>query len=170
MPWSAHEGREWSVERITALKPSTILDIGVGSGTYADLLRPHLPEATFIGVEVHAPYVERFGLRAKYDELRVTDVRFMNNLPVVDVVVLGDVLEHLTHPEALHLWWQARASARLGVHLSLPIIDYPQGACEGNEHEAHLVDWTHGKVMSELDGVTDSWTGTIVGRYQAVPS
>jgi hypothetical protein len=49
-------------------------------------------------------------------------------MPTADVVVLGDVLEHLTYLDAVALRGRTRAAA----YLSLPIVAYPQGAVEGN--------------------------------------
>lgn len=170
MPYSADEGKTWTFERVVALKPDSVLDIGPGCGTYARLLRPALPRARFVGIEVHRPYVERFGLDELYDELIVNDVRFMNNLPLADVVVLGDVLEHLRHDEALWLWEQCRMVARLGVFLSLPIYGYDQGELEGNVHETHLHQWSDEQVRSELDGIVDHQCWSIVGTYQAAPA
>jgi hypothetical protein len=49
-------------------------------------------------------------------------------MPTADVVVLGDVLEHLTYLDAVAL----RRGTRAAAYLSLLIVAYPQGAVEGN--------------------------------------
>lgn len=170
MPWSALEGKDWLHDRVLSHVPASILDIGAGSGTYSDLLRPYLPNTRFTGIEVHRPYVARFGLEDKYDQLYVTDVRFMNNLPLAEVVILGDVLEHLRFDEAVWLWEQARAVASKAVLLSLPLGEYPQGACEGNAHETHLETWSDELVRAALPGIVASRVGTVVGCYEAGPS
>lgn len=170
MPYSSPEGKDWLKARIVALAPSSILDVGAGSGTYADLLRPALPGAEFTAIEVHEPYVDRFGLREKYDQVLVDDVRAFNNLPLADVVILGDVLEHVRLTEAYDLWDKARGAAKLAVFLSLPIVSYPQGETEGNVHEAHLQEWSHFMVEDLLPGISASWTGPQIGVYQADPA
>ena len=170
MPYSSPEGKPWVCERICALHPASVLDIGAGAGTYATLLRPQLPGCTFTAIEVYAPYVDRFGLRDLYSALVIGDVRFFNNLPLADVIILGDVLEHLQFDEALDLWDRARAAAHKAVFLSLPIVDYPQGECEGNDHEAHLHTWSHDLVMTSLRGIVDHATYREIGVYQAEPA
>lgn len=176
MPYSSPEGKGlmcgWAID----LAPRSIIDVGAGSGTYADLLRPKLPDCAFRAIEIHEPYIERFGLLAKYKDIVLDDVRNWNvdcvygDFTTADVVILGDVLEHLSHEDALRVWSTARAVARKGVLLSLPIVEYPQGAVDGNEHEAHLHTWSHEAVLAELDGIVDWWTGSQIGVYRATGS
>jgi trans-aconitate methyltransferase len=158
-------------DRIAAHQPRSVLDVGVGCGTYATLLRPLLPRAWFIGVEVHEPYVHRFGLRTRYDALYVCDVRDLDPLPDADVVILGDVIEHLPHADAVTLWARARRAARLAVFAALPVVEWPQGEVDGNPHEAHLHTWSHADVLA-LPGVADwydpGWP-TQTGAYEAKP-
>ena len=109
MPHSSSEGKDWLAQRIwTSLglaprrysaKPPykrtapRILDIGAGSGTYVDLLhrtdprgRAH-PFPHLTAVEVYGPYVDRFGLRRKYDDVIIGDACTID-LPQADVVIL----------------------------------------------------------------------------------
>lgn len=175
VPWSAEEGRAWTRERVAALNPFTVLDVGPGAGAYADLLWGAVPNlAVMDAVEIHEPYIERFGLREKYDTVTVADaVDFLEKLERreldYDVVILGDVLEHVEHDRAVALWQLARKVARQAVFLSLPIHGYEQGECEGNPHEAHLYQWSDASVRSELDGIVDGQAMSIVGVYQARP-
>lgn len=167
MPWSSTEGKDWLVDRIRALSPMSVLDIGPGAGIYATLLRPVLePGAKFHALEIHEPYVERFGLRDLYDRVDIGDARDMK-FPRLDVVILGDVIEHMTLDEAKVVWFKARAAAKQAVFLSLPIVEYPQGECEGNPHEAHLHTWDHDMVVRELDGIREWATFTQIGVYRA---
>ena len=168
MPHSSSEGKSWIVERVTALQPRQVLDIGAGAGTYADLLRPRLPDARFTAVEVFEPYVGRFNLRAKYNEILIGNALDLV-LPYADVVILGDVLEHLVYREALELWAQARVAATKAVFLSLPIVPYPQGAVDGNEHEAHLHTWSFRSVVNNLPGICGSHAGSEIGVFQGAP-
>lgn len=170
MPVSSREGKDWTVDRIRALRPASLLDIGVGAGIYEELLRPVLPDTRFVGVEVFEPYLERFDLPARYDEVLITNVMDLDPLPAADVVILGDVLEHLVHQDALTLWARARRAARKAVFLSLPIVEYPQGEVYGNRHEAHLHTWSHESVLAELEGIVGwyapPWPHQ-VGAYEA---
>lgn len=176
MPMSSTEGKDWIVGRALrhlSGRPATILDVGVGCGTYLDLLGPILPLARWIGVEIWEPYVARFDLAARYDELIVADVRDLDPLPAADLIILGDVVEHMAHADALKLWDRARAAARRAVILSLPIVEYPQGEVDGNPYEAHVHTWTDRDVVADLPGIVASfrlpWAQTI-GAYEAVPA
>lgn len=169
MPFSSREGKEWTGDRIVRYAPETILDVGVGAGNYSELLRQHLPKTRFIGIEVFEPYVERFNLNEMYDQIILADVMDIDPLPTVDIVILGDVLEHLTLTDALTLWDRARDAARTAVFLSLPIVEYPQGEVDGNPHEAHLHTWSHDAVR-RLPGIIDWWRAqwpVTVGAYEA---
>ncbi|MET3806543.1 hypothetical protein ABIB25_003559 [Nakamurella sp. UYEF19] len=165
---SSQEGKGWVKERVSALAadgPLAVLDVGPGVGTYAKLLAgpavSHL-----LGIEIYAPYVETYRLREYYDEIVIGDIREVD-LPPVDVVILGDVAEHMTEAEALDVWERSAAAARRAVYLSIPIIHYPQGEIEGNEHEHHVVDdWDHDKVMAAFTGIDNYWLGNEVGVYE----
>lgn len=164
MPYSSDEGKEWMLRRLVELAPGVVLDVGAGWGTYARLVRPYLPDAVLMAVEVHEPYVERFGLQELYDLVLVADVRTLP-LPLCDVAILGDVLEHLPRSDAVAVWEKVRRTAATTL-LSLPIVKYPQGTSEGNPHEAHLHTWDHEQVMA-LGGITSYRLGKQIGVYEA---
>ena len=165
MPISSSEGKQWTVDRIRALGPVSVLDVGAGAGTYARLLAD-VPTTGLTAIEVFAPYLETYRLRELYDEVILGDARTLA-LPAADVVILGDVLEHMERDEAVALWARAGVAARRAVYLSLPIVHYPQGALEHNEHEVHVVDdWDHEKVLAAFPGIGSHWTGSVVGVYE----
>ena len=168
MPLSSAEGKDWIRERITALgaaDPVRVLDIGPGAGTYAKLLRgPAVSRLT--GIEVWEPYVTTYRLAQYYDEVIVGDAREVD-FPDTDVVILGDVAEHMSKFEAEALWAKASRAARRAVYLSIPIVHYEQDPIEGNHHEIHVVpDWNHDKVLAAFPGIGSYWTGTEVGVYE----
>lgn len=169
MPYSSGEGKDWLTARLIELAPLTVLDVGVGAGTYATLMRPHLPSAWWVGIEIHEPYVERFGLHDLYDQLIIADVRRLSELPAVDVVICGDVLEHMILEDACRVWRRCRAAARKAVFVAIPIVLYPQGGWEDNPYEAHLHTWSHSEVLHHLDGVRDWALGEEIGVYVADP-
>lgn len=173
MPYSSSEGkREFMVPAVLSLLPggrvTSVLDIGAGAGTYSDLLRPLLPRATFTGVEIFEPYVGRFNLRRKYDNLILGDALTLD-FEQHDLVILGDVLEHVEYDQALELWDKVRRLAKRAVLLSLPIVVYEQGCVGGNEHEAHLYHWKHNELLETLPGIYQSFAGTEIGCYLAAP-
>jgi cyclopropane fatty-acyl-phospholipid synthase-like methyltransferase len=168
MPMSSAEGKDWTRERVTALaseRPVSVLDIGPGVGTYAKLLAGEYV-SRIIGVEIYEPYVTTYRLRDYYDEIILGDAREVE-LPAADVVILGDVAEHMTEADALRLWKRAGDAAARAVYLSIPIVHYPQGEIEGNPHEHHVVeDWNHEKVLASFDGIGEWWLGSEVGVYE----
>jgi 2-polyprenyl-3-methyl-5-hydroxy-6-metoxy-1,4-benzoquinol methylase len=107
-----------------------------------------------------------FELRRKYDVVHVTDVRCFSWPTRYDVVILGDVLEHLTLADALRVWASARARACYVV-LSIPIVEYLQGVHYGNIHETHLHVWSHESVVDQLDGIRRWQRHAAIGVYLA---
>lgn len=170
MPYSAEEGKEWVVETVRNLQPSpaSVLDVGPGAGTYARLLRPTLPDATFTAVEVYEPYVQRFGLASLYDSVVVADVRDWDwDRSPHALVVFGDVLEHLPYGAALQVWRNARRTSDYLI-ASLPTSErwWHQEPENGNQHERHHFAWTY-ELFSKLPGVVDSRHGQDVSVFLA---
>ena len=113
-----------------------VVDMGPGAGTYADLFRGLTPDATWCAVEVWGPYVEKYGLRDKYDQVIVADVRYLDfiKLGPSDVVLFGDMLEHMSANEARDVLARAAMKSRF-MALSIPIGHWPQDEIEGNPFE-----------------------------------
>lgn len=85
-------------------RPLRVLDVGPGWGKYGTLVREYVdPDAWVEAVEVWEPYVTRHRLRAKYDGLRVEDVRDSDPewLATFDAVLMVDVIEHIPKVDAL---------------------------------------------------------------------
>lgn len=146
---------------------STVVDVGPGEGTYSVLGRHIIHWARWVGVEIHEPYVERFLLGQKYDDLIVGDVREWKPELANYVILLGDVLEHLPLEDAKEV-----LSFHMGlaqeVYVSVPIVHSPQGSCFGNDHEAHLHQWTWDQmtgVLAGFPGTLESFKGAQVGRW-----
>ena len=168
MPMSSAEGKSWIRDRVHeagAHSPVDVLDIGPGVGTYAKLLAgPQV--ASLTAIEIFAPYVTTYRLADYYDEVIVGDAR-TTPFPDTDIVILGDVAEHMSEQDALALWAKSAEAARRSVYLSIPIVHYPQGHIEGNGHETHVVDdWNHERVLAAFAGIGASWRGTEVGVYE----
>lgn len=147
MPFSSTDGKAWSVERMKHMANKfqihTVVDVGVGAGTYTQY-RSIFPGSRWIGLEAWEPYVQQYDLINKYDQLIMGDVREQDwqQLPS-DLVIMGDVLEHMTKEEAVALVNQSLASGKLAL-VSLPVVYYPQDAWEGNEYERHIKpDWSY---------------------------
>jgi hypothetical protein len=162
VPRSNGEGVAFLEQSFRDIGPSTVVDVGPGVGTYSDTYRRFAPDARWIGVEIWEPYVDNYGLLDKYDEIILGDVRDVE-LPVADVYICGDVLEHMPRADAVATIERIRERAPW-LMVSIPIIHYEQGALEGNPHEAHLHHWTV-EEMSEVLGADPVGRGSQVGAW-----
>lgn len=166
MGTSHPESRPWSVDKILSSNPEYILDIGAGSGTYSDALKQEGYEKNIDALEVWQPYVDKFNLKNKYRKVYSEDVREFDNFNY-DVVIFGDILEHMTKEEALSVWEKVSSQSKYAL-IAIPIIHYHQGELDGNPYEKHIKDdWSHEEVISSFNGIIDSWQGEVVGAYWA---
>lgn len=165
MPWSANENRDWVLSHIK--KGGRVLDVGAGAGVWSDLARER--SYSIEAVEIFEPYIERFGLKHKYDKIHLGDFKELA-LPYghYSTVILGDVLEHFEMEDALKVWEKARLCAGPNgqVLLSTPIVDWPQGEEEGNIHEAHLSFFDF-EALYALSGVEEGVKGDLIGSVRA---
>jgi predicted TPR repeat methyltransferase len=131
----------------------TVVDIGPGSGTYVKLIREDAQccvDATWIGVEIWKPYIEEFKLESRYNQVLNQDVRTVDWVALgPDVVIAGDVLEHMTKQDAVALVDRILQVSKTLI-VSIPIRHMPQDEhAYPNPHEAHIKDdWSHEEVMS----------------------
>ena len=167
MPRSDGRNKGYAAELIGRLRPRTILDVGPGVGTYGRMVRELFEVEQLDAVEIWAPYIEQYQLREIYDSVLVCDIRFWQTLSY-DLVILGDVLEHLSFDDALKLW--RRLSEQAGaVLLSIPIVHYPQGIHEDNPFETHLVeDWSTSMILEHLGGIREYREFGDTGAFLAV--
>lgn len=113
-----------------------ILDVGAGSGIYADLLGDKFPYID--AIEIFHPYVDMFKLKEKYRFVMVADI---TEAPAhlwraYDYIILGDVVEHMDFKTAFKL---LNDFDRYGkrILVAVPYL-YEQGAEFNNQHETHL--------------------------------
>lgn len=174
MPTSDAEGKDWSLERFKYHRPDTVTDIGPGEGTYAKLFRPVHEGVWWTAVEIHRPYIKKYRLnstktRRMYDEIHVEDVRQSeDHLFYRDLVILGDVAEHLPRGDAVALLERIVAAGAWNILVSVPIVESIQGEVDGNPAEAHLHQWDADDmdaVMAGLGGKVESMRGTTLGCW-----
>lgn len=153
MPFSDNSNIEWTRWLISELKPASVIDVGPGAGKYGTIIKEFDSQTHTTGVEIWAPYIEEFQLSKIYDTIHVCDARIYPSY-VADLVILGDVLEHMGRDEALILWNKIRSEAKAAL-ISIPVIHFPQGPEFGNPYEEHVEDhWTHDDVMLFFPGIT----------------
>lgn len=163
MPVSHHEGKEWSAARIKRACPLSVVDVGAGEGIYSMLMRFLTPpNTTWAAIEAFEPYVERFNLWDKYDEVVVADVRDLM-LSQADLYIFGDVLEHMPKEDAKALLRSAQRVAN-AILVSLPIVHIEQGAVNDNEYEVHHAHWGF-EEMHEFLNPLHSMQGEVLGVF-----
>jgi tetratricopeptide (TPR) repeat protein len=143
MPYSSSSGKEYISQLINQINPKTVLDVGSGSGTYASFKQP-LQHWT--AVEIWQPNIEKFNLHSLYDKVICADARNID-IEEYDLVILGDVLEHMTKEQAFALLEKCKRSRY--VIVSIPLGYYPQDEFDGNPHEKHITDnWSPEEFVS----------------------
>ena len=148
------EGKPYAIEKIVEINPSTILDIGAGRGAYATILFPYLPNTIFDAVEVWEPYVDQFGLKRKYRNVFIEDARNHEDFNY-DLVIFGDVLEHMKEQDAVDLWNRASSQSTFGL-ISIPTVHMPQDEIDGNPYEIHEEeDWSTERVLEKFKGIVE---------------
>ena len=170
MGYSDPENKPWALEKIKEINPKTVLDCGAGAGTYLDLIKANLGYKTIVvGVEAWYPYIIKYDLEDRYDILYPIDIRDMASFQY-DLVILGDILEHMPESDAVLLWNRISEEAKYAL-ISIPIIHYEQGAINDNPYEVHVEeDWTTEKVLQKLSNIVEykefSQTGVFIAKFK----
>lgn len=166
MPFSDQSNQSWLIEELNSLDIKSMLDVGAGSGTYGQMFFHHFPEVSRTAVEIWKPYIYQYDLFTFYQTIHMADVRKHNDFNY-DIVIFGDILEHMTKQSALSVWEKVSNQAKYAV-IAIPIIHYPQGSYEGNPFEAHVKDdWSHEEVMESFPQIKQYKLSDIVGTYIA---
>lgn len=114
-------------------KPKSIMDIGVGSGFYGEMIRRDLPDVQLYGMEPFKGYENsRYDC---YDNIAYEDARTWP-FTDYDLFLMVDVIEHMSKEEGLRLLERLPGP----VLVSTP-WHYEQGPDE-NPLQAHVSEWT----------------------------
>jgi hypothetical protein len=111
---------------------SKILDVGPGMGQYGYLLQDL--GYTIDCVEIFEPYIDKFKLHDKYDNVYGGDIKSFD-FSTYDVLILGDILEHLKIKEAKKLLKEINEQNKKCL-VCVP-YEMEQGEVYGNIYEKH---------------------------------
>lgn len=112
-----------------------ILDVGAGSGTYYNLLHDYFKNID--GVEVFKPNIDNYELESKYNRIYNIDIKDFK-YDFYDIIIFGDILEHLEVEEAQKVLKYALERCR-EVIVAVPYC-YKQGIEYDNVYEIHKQD------------------------------
>lgn len=116
----------WIRENFSA--GAEILDVGACDGIWRKLL----PEYTMDAVEIHGPNADRLHGYRKVFRRDVDGLDYVH----YDLIIFGDVIEHMDVEKAQRVLAYARPRCRDMV-VAVPFL-YPQDAFGGNPWEKHL--------------------------------
>ena len=148
------------VNLTTILKPTTVMEIGVGFGKYGLLLREYLEIwgegevyedwlRKIDGIEIFESYIMDHH-RVIYDEIYIGNaLEIMPERDCYDLILLIDVLEHVEYESAINLLNICKQKAK-HVIISTPKDIGHQGAGYGNIYESHLSQWSRKSLRKGL--------------------
>ena len=141
------------VSKIIGVKPQSVLDVGCGYGKWGYLCREYLdafygrfrPEDWSVridGVEYFEPYIQAHQ-RALYSNIMIGDIRdVVDDLDRYDLIIAGDVIEHMEKEEAEAIVEKLYALANKMLIVNIPLgegWDHPEQY--GNPAELHRSEW-----------------------------
>lgn len=146
--------------------PKTVLDVGPGFGKYGVLLREYLDPTPgqIDAVEAWTPYIDAHGLRGIYGDVFPVDATRMGkeHLDEYDLVMMGDVIEHMEKGDALAFL----SNCRGWVVIATPLVHFDTGPGLPPT-EAHVSHWERHdlEATGRLDHYEEAY-GSIVARLR----
>lgn len=134
------EGQRLMVEGILSGPCHNILDVGAGDGRWGKLLKGKVKR--IVALEIWPPYIRKYSLHSLYDGVFVMDAKKFDGWADFDVVILGDVLEHMERDDAITLINKLK-NAGVRTYLTVPVSTCIQdGTVYRNPYETHLDQWS----------------------------
>lgn len=142
-------------------KNETILDVGAGCGTYWNLIGNFYKNMD--AVEVFKPNIENYELEKKYREVYNINIKNFKYSDY-DVIIFGDVIEHLTVKEAQKVLKYAYNHCREMI-VAVPYM-CEQDEVAGNKYEIHKQDdLTQENVLERYPMIKPLYTCGLYGYY-----
>jgi len=165
MPASVSENQEPILNEISKQKENIrILDVGMGWGNFGKLIKEAFPnkKINLTGVEVWPKYKNwQWNF---YDNVIISDInQCLTSLKYFDVILALDVIEHFTRDQGVKLIKELKKKTK-NLLVSVPIIDFPQGAYEGNPYETHRYQWKTHEMLTL--GAESLLNGQVIGVFK----
>lgn len=156
MPTSSYEHVRTVAAFLMLIRPSSILDVGLGNGKMGFIARDLLDvmygqrykkedwKIRIDGIEVFPEYVQEHQ-KAIYDDIYIGDAfDVIDKVGIYDVIIIGDVLEHFEKGKAWQFLDKCAAHSGNYLIINIPLGEkWTQGEIYGNPHEAHLSFWSY---------------------------
>jgi SAM-dependent methyltransferase len=182
VPHSPHWSISTTIEHVVQLQPRSVLDVGCGYGKWGLLIREaldfiagrHTSDEWLVRIDGVDAFPQASPLLGwVYDSFQVADiVSVSSSVRDHDLVVLGDVLEHIEKATGERLLADLLAANRC-VLVNTPREWFEQGAIGGNPFERHRSFWTvddFARWPAEIDIRGGTLTVALRGARGSYPS
>jgi len=109
------------------------LDVGACNGKWAKLLNDYLK---MDGIEIYKPYIEKYKPQNLYENFYLGDIREFKYGNKYDLIIFGDVLEHMSVEDAQKVLEYAWDRCQ-DLIVAVPYM-FEQGEKNGNPYEVHI--------------------------------
>lgn len=153
MPVSTSIHISTGLGRILRLEPRSVLDVGMGFGLWGFLCREYFDvfngrvqpdewQTRIDGIELFEPYIQAHQ-RALYSSIIIGDIRKLApNLDNYDLIIAGDVIEHLEKGEGEAVLETLYEKAVTALLVNIPIGGgWEHEEQYGNPGELHRSEW-----------------------------
>jgi hypothetical protein len=182
MPSCYHGFLNEVVGEYLAIRPETVLDVGVGFGKWGHLFREY--GEVFVGrfeksewsvkidgVEIFENYINAHEhQRYIYNNIHIGDIsEVVDSLPDYDFIYAGDVIEHLPKDKALIVLEKLANKAKKCIMICIPLgpeEQWGQGEVYGNEHEKHLSFWNPNEFVGWEANIKRESRGYDIGLFK----
>ena len=150
--------KNWVLENFE--EGASVLDMGAGGGTYGKLLKNFTNNID--AVEIYRPNITDYNLMSLYRFVANRDIVDLE-YPEYDLIIFGDVIEHLTVDDAKQVLKYAYGKCK-DMIVAVP-YRYKQAGNE-NEHEEHIQDdLTKDNVLQRYPFLKPLFTSDSHGYY-----
>lgn len=130
---------EITKKQLIRLKPKRVIDVGIGYGSYGKMIKDCYNKCEIIGIEIWKPYIKKFPrLVEYYDDIIIGNIKKLINDTKIygDLIIFGDVLEHLSHKDAINIVERASKKFKF-IIINSPVGFQPQKPVLRNPYEKH---------------------------------
>ncbi len=140
MPYSSDVFDDYVSKLLIKWRFFSYLDIGIGAGKYGKMIKSLNEGANVTGIELVPEYIEKFNLHLFYNVIIQDDVSsiiYGNQNTTYDVVIMGDVIEHLTKSDGVNLiHFLIYRCKKIIITFPEKYIQYEVGAKKSESHRS----------------------------------